>query len=1140
MAAAEEGFKVDQKMFDFLIIAGKDKKPLADNILAQFIDRKTDGVTFKYTKANYFVSEKRDRFALFCTNGDMKRHIAQQKESIRFFDGMIFQDDCVRDISNLAPILGKDEQDHSEVFGRYIYGEFAEFGESHIHRDVLGCEPLFMGFGADLTAVSNNPALCAQAVHGVDYKSKKDIKALAQVVLTKSIKDLTTSFFDVFFVPQNAGIKIDTNNNVSFYSLVERMYYPMSQEEWDARLEKVRKNCINLLSKVNIQKGDLTGGFDSRVSLALAIEAGIHKDILFSVIGYEDHPDVIIAKQIAEFYGLQLDHKSIEIPDSQKAEEILEQSYMDALRRQYRQSGMREFAEDWANTNNAILRFVNFSKPLIRNSGFKMDLTGSANEFFRGYFSLHLFLDKKIKNKVMAEEDRLFLIDNIIEKGQLTEKYYSFLFDKLYKHIQSYEDLYSYDLTLMQARAPQFHAGLSYRVLFSVGMNPWLHRLSMIQAPELRAAGQIPFKLIEDSAPDLLYFPFADKTWHYYVYAGNKNEKILKEIKPCVNKNKRPLPANTNTLRQITFLSNNTKLIDAIYEVYNEEYVFDLINSSKQEKPDQWKLNKLISIYGNSLFMDNQELPVLQDNTSSRLDSLILQSGSSSPIYCPPCGAYIVDAKTICSKGILLLSSASVFRAIDHNHLSIEQKAKFGINNDATQQNKNDGQPEAMYKKGGNMRIRSFFGKIRRKIIRIFLGRDLFNSLVNFKQLYENDKKIIEGLAKTSENINKINKRLDNVNEYAGKINKRVDNVNEYAGKINKRVDNVDKRLDNVNEYAGKINKRVDNVNEYADKINKRLDNTNEYAGKINSRVDNVNEKINKADERISRYNKNSWYRTQKYSVEEKYQDILSDWYFEITKKRLNLDNPRTYNEKIQWLKLYDSTPLKTRLADKYLVRDWVKEKIGEEYLVPLLGVYEKSEDIDFDTLPDRFVLKANHGSAWNIIVKEKNELNISQTKNKIDEFLNTNFAYSAGLELQYREIKPLIIAEQYIEDEEGQLNDYKIECFSDEPKYISIILDRSTSPKRNFYDLNWNLLPFTLVFPNSSNSINPPAKLHEMIFLAKKLCEGFCHVRVDFYCVESKIYFGEMTFTPASGIGKFEPPEWDNIWGDLIKLPIK
>ena len=289
--------------------------------------------------------------------------------------------------------------------------------------------------------------------------------------------------------------------------------------------------------------------------------------------------------------------------------------------------------------------------------------------------------------------------------------------------------------------------------------------------------------------------------------------------------------------------------------------------------------------------------------------------------------------------------------------------------------------------------------------------------------------------------------------------------------------------------------------------------------------------------------NKNGqWYYLHKYAPESKYPELLADWYYENTGKTLNLDAPRLYNEKVQWLKLYDTTALKTKLSDKYLVRQWIAEQIGERYLIPLLGVWNNFEEINFDLMPNRFVLKANHGCNWLIIVKDKAHFNKEAAKEKFKQWLNTNFAYCAGLELQYRDIPPKIIAEEYLEDESGALADYKVYCFEGKPYCIEYFIDRfkKTGYKAIMFDLEWQPTGWTVdAHHKPGTAIDKPLNLDEMLALASILCSGFHHVRVDFYIVNNKIYFGEMTFTSASGLEQFEPEEWNLKLGELIQLPI-
>ena len=218
-------------------------------------------------------------------------------------------------------------------------------------------------------------------------------------------------------------------------------------------------------------------------------------------------------------------------------------------------------------------------------------------------------------------------------------------------------------------------------------------------------------------------------------------------------------------------------------------------------------------------------------------------------------------------------------------------------------------------------------------------------------------------------------------------------------------------------------------------------------------------------------------YKLKKYCAPEMRPVMLKDWFFEKTGEILNLDNPQTFNEKIQWMKLYDSTPIKTRLADKYLVREWVKEKIGEEYLITLLGVWDNFDEIDFDKLPNQFVLKCNHGCGYNIIVKDKKTFNIENARKKINAWLREDFAFKYGFEMHYSDIPRKIIAEKYIENSDNDLYDYKVWCFNGKAQYVQFLSERNTDGlKMAFYDRDWNKENFVYSYPIDTKE-NPKPK---------------------------------------------------------------
>lgn len=253
----------------------------------------------------------------------------------------------------------------------------------------------------------------------------------------------------------------------------------------------------------------------------------------------------------------------------------------------------------------------------------------------------------------------------------------------------------------------------------------------------------------------------------------------------------------------------------------------------------------------------------------------------------------------------------------------------------------------------------------------------------------------------------------------------------------------------------------------------------------------------------------------------------------------LNLKNPKSFNEKIQWLKLYGNLQQYENLVDKYEVRKFISGTIGEEFLIPLIGVWDKVEEIDFSKLSEQFVLKCTHDCESVVICKDKNSFDIKEAKNKLNQCLKRNFYYVAR-EPQYKKIKPRIICEKYMVDESGtELKDYKFFCFHGEPKVIQVNYNRSLGCKKNLYDPQWNYLPVAMTYPTDPNVIiDKPNKLGEMLDLAKTLSKNCPFVRVDFYSIGDRIYFGELTFTPASGCGKFDPVDFDFEMGSWLKLP--
>ena len=293
------------------------------------------------------------------------------------------------------------------------------------------------------------------------------------------------------------------------------------------------------------------------------------------------------------------------------------------------------------------------------------------------------------------------------------------------------------------------------------------------------------------------------------------------------------------------------------------------------------------------------------------------------------------------------------------------------------------------------------------------------------------------------------------------------------------------------------------------------------------------------ADMTMRRYYREYADRLSRMPLDEQIR-YLSELYNFRTGDTLNLSAPANYNQKIQWLKIYDNLPIKTPLSDKFQVRDWVADKIGNEYLVPLLGAWDRAEDVDFDALPSRFCLKANHGSGWNIVVRDKVSLDIPSAIWKMRLWLATPYGVD-GYEPQYFSIPRKIIAEEYIEQSDGDLVDYKIHCFDGRPGIVQVIGSRdhkAHTALEAFYSPDWvrnDLMYHT--YDQYPNELARPECLDDLLKIAGTLSEGFRYVRVDLYYVKGSIKFGEMTFTPACGMGKWANEESNRIAGGMIRI---
>lgn len=268
---------------------------------------------------------------------------------------------------------------------------------------------------------------------------------------------------------------------------------------------------------------------------------------------------------------------------------------------------------------------------------------------------------------------------------------------------------------------------------------------------------------------------------------------------------------------------------------------------------------------------------------------------------------------------------------------------------------------------------------------------------------------------------------------------------------------------------------------------------------------------------------------------------FISDrWYISYiykkrTGKRLNLASPITYNEKLQYKKLYDRNPLYTVLADKYQVRKYVKARAGEKYLIPLLGVWKNEKQIKWDVLPEQFVIKCNHDSGSVFICADRQKFDIDACKKQIHRALRKNYFWP-GREWAYKNIRRYVVAEKYIEESGHELRDYKFFCFHGRAEFIQVDINRHTDHTRNIYTREWELLDVSIEYPRSSQNVERPQNLQEMIRVAEKLSRGLNDVRVDLYNAAGRIYFGEITLYHGCGTERIEPEGFNVIMGRLME----
>ena len=314
-----------------------------------------------------------------------------------------------------------------------------------------------------------------------------------------------------------------------------------------------------------------------------------------------------------------------------------------------------------------------------------------------------------------------------------------------------------------------------------------------------------------------------------------------------------------------------------------------------------------------------------------------------------------------------------------------------------------------------------------------------------------------------------------------------------------------------------------------------------------------IHDYYNMAKNHLDTQNFGDWFyylSKNKQLIEKNYYDTLSvdeynyalqDWFYTKTGIKFDIENPQSLSEKIQWIKIYDANIMKSHLTDKWLAKEYVKSLLGEQYIIKSLGVYDNFDDIDFSKLPNKFVIKSTHGSGQLAIVRDKNSVDMKALKAKAETWLKSTYAFHSGFEMHYQNIIPRLIIEELVDGIDGDLYDYKVMCFNGKPEFIWVDADRFKDHKRTLFDLNWNKIPVKYHHQFCDKDIPKPKKLKKLLEISEKLSAGFTLCRCDFYILpDDSIKFGELTFTSASGIDRFDPISFDYELGKKLILPKK
>ena len=654
-------------MLDFCLIYGAKNAPIGEHVLARFCDTPRHECLFEYNESRYILSSHKDRLAVFCAARTIADHInyAPAEKTYNFIEGSLIQHGKIVDtIGLLSPII-QARQDHLHVQGNYCFGTFSEQGKNLVHASALGVNPLFFAHNELLTVISNNPHMAALAIREEGGKASVNTMALAWVISCGYIADLSTPYEHVYRVPNNSGLRINADNTIQFYTLCNDLYEPRQHEEWHNSFDnahyQMSENIVALAKSDAPRKtGQITGGFDSRMILALAAEADVHKDFHFSVIGHNHHPDVRAALAICKALGIELEVRN---PIPEVFDPVAYASSVKSL--VFFSAGLRELSEVWGigieQTLGRTLYGSNI-RPIA-------SLEGVGGEFYRGYYSISI--KSRIKNNLSYRGNEhnfrmneLFRYKNLIQSCVFERMVNTF--ENIFK--ASCPTLFDIDKLFCMARMPQFHGGLFRRTAMRnyhclPAFNTLMHSVAFNGSPDARAACHINFKLIEKACPSLLKIPFAEKTWDAFNYENRLDANEFQAIKPYLNEGKIPGPAlSTATMKLQAVRQYALEPNERVYEILNRQKYAAFV-SEKLDGDDLIAHFYLLNVVGFSLVCD-----MIEGNA--------MMSGCAQSPSMPLCKEHISISRHIYTHDIFHHSLYTVDEVYHQNLMTLTSKTK--------------------------------------------------------------------------------------------------------------------------------------------------------------------------------------------------------------------------------------------------------------------------------------------------------------------------------------------------------------------------------------------------------------------------------------------------------------------------------